>query len=258
MGTSADYWLNLQSLFDLWKTRTSSKGESNEIARKAELYTFPVREISKRKWITDKATADELEAELCRFFETDSLKTLPIAATKADHEQPLTKQQIAWLYRTKHLAQTMDHIPYSRAKLKASLQSLRELLQHPEDTAGVTNVLSEAGVRLLVVEGLPGLKLDGVCYWLDDTPVIAMTMRFDRIDNFWFVLRHEIDHVLRADAKGLDVKQVTPDSIDTTMKLESHTDSESIANEAASDFCVPNAALSDFIATKPRRFQASK
>ena len=131
LGTSADYWLNLQSLFDLWKTRTSSKGESNEIARKAELYTFPVREMAKRKWITDKATADELEAALCRFFETDSLTTLPIAAKKADHEQPLTKHQIAWLYRTKHLAQTMDHVPYSRAKLKASLKSLRELLQHP-------------------------------------------------------------------------------------------------------------------------------
>jgi len=132
------------------------------------------------------------------------------------------------------------------------------LLQHPEDTAGVANVLSEVGVRLLVVEGLPGLKLDGVCFWLDDTPVIAMTMRFDRIDNFWFVLRHEIEHVLRADAKGLDIKQVTPDSIDTTMKLETHTDSESIANEAASDFCVPNAALSGFIASKPSRFSGVK
>ena len=42
------------------------------------------------------------------------------------------------------------------------------------------------------------------------------------------------------------------------MKLESHTDSESIANEAASDFCVPHAALSDFIATKPRRFSGVK
>jgi len=34
--------------------------------------------------------------------------------------------------------------------------------------------------------------------WLDDkSPVIALSMRFDRIDNFWFVLRHELEHVLR-------------------------------------------------------------
>lgn len=34
------------------------------------------------------------------------------------------------------------------------------------------------------------------------TPVTGMSLRRDNIDNFWFVLRHEIEHVLRGD--GID------------------------------------------------------
>ena len=58
----------------------------------------------------------------------------------------------------------------------------------------------ECGVRFVVVEPLTQSKIDGVCFWLDSrSPVIGLSMRFDRIDNFWFVLRHEIEHVLKRD-----------------------------------------------------------
>ena len=47
-------------------------------------------------------------------------------------------------------------------------------------------------------EALPSSKIDGVCLWLDQhSPVIGMSLRFDRIDNFWFVLGHEIEHALK-------------------------------------------------------------
>jgi HTH-type transcriptional regulator/antitoxin HigA len=49
-----------------------------------------------------------------------------------------------------------------------------------------------------MVEALPGSKIDGVCFWLNEvSPVVAVSSRFDRIDNFWFVLRNELEHVDR-------------------------------------------------------------
>ena len=54
-----------------------------------------------------------------------------------------------------------------------------------------------AGVRFVIVEGLPGSKIDGVCVWLGAQPVIGLTLRLDRPDNLCFVLRHEIEHVLQ-------------------------------------------------------------
>ena len=62
----------------------------------------------------------------------------------------------------------------------------------------VPKLLKKCGIRYVVVQTLPGTKIDGVCFWLNDrSPLIGMTVRFDRVDNFWFVLRHELEHVIR-------------------------------------------------------------
>lgn len=45
---------------------------------------------------------------------------------------------------------------------------------------------------------MPQTYLDGAAFLLpDNTPIIGMTLRFDRIDNFWFVLFHELIHVIK-------------------------------------------------------------
>ena len=105
-------------------------------------------------------------------------------------------------------------------------------------------------MRFVIVESLTAAKIDGVCFWLDDrSPVIGMTMRHDRIDNFWFVLRHECEHVLRGDGR-VDV------ALDTELEKERAgtgsdlTEQERLANEAAADFCVPTKTLKQFIARK--------
>ena len=69
----------------------------------------------------------------------------------------------------------------------------------------------------MVVEALPGSKIDGACFWLDPTtPVIAMSLRFDRIDNFWFVLRHELEHVLQRHGQSAPVLDIELDGGTTT------------------------------------------
>ena len=111
--------------------------------------------------------------------------------------------QLAWLFRVKAMASQQVVPAYSRAKLLAAVDKLKALTLSPEEVRHVPRILAEAGVRLVLVEPMAGSKMDGACFWLeDDKPVIGMTLRFDRIDNFWFVLRHEIEHVLREDGKA--------------------------------------------------------
>lgn len=60
----------------------------------------------------------------------------------------------------------------------------------------VPGVLANAGVRFLIVEILPTTRIDGVCLWLDaSSPVVALSLRYDRIDAFWHTLLHECAHV---------------------------------------------------------------
>jgi len=111
-------------------------------------------------------------------------------------------------------------------------------------------ILMESGVRLIFVEGLPAGKIDGVCFWLDDTaPVIGISMRYDRIDNFWFVLRHEIEHVLRRDGMS---EEVIDDELEGQRASTdpSLSEQERAANIAAADFCAPTAKVDSFIARK--------
>jgi HTH-type transcriptional regulator/antitoxin HigA len=160
----------------------------------------------------------------------------------------LSPAQLAWLFRAKHLAAELSVPSYSDAKLRAAIESLRPLLRGPEETKHVPSVLSRAGVRYVIVEGLPSNKIDGVCFWLNSTsPVIAMTLRHDRIDNFWFVLRHEVEHVLRGDGKGKELVDIEPDSeLDGAVSYVAK--GEQIANQAAANFCVARDRLDDFVA----------
>ena len=66
-------------------------------------------------------------------------------------------------------------------------------------------ILAECGIRYVVVEKLPRARIDGACFWIDGAPVIGMALQRDMIDNFWFVLRHEIEHVLQRDGQHAEV-----------------------------------------------------
>jgi HTH-type transcriptional regulator / antitoxin HigA len=143
----------------------------------------------------------------------------------------------------------MPSVAYSERALGKALPVLRELLTVPEGVEQVPRVLAECGVRFVIVEPVPGSKIDGVCFWLDrkhPAPVIGMSLRLDKIDNFWFVLRHEIEHVLRG--HGREEAIVDRDSEGTPVEAEGQRgEEERIANEAGGAFGVSEADMADFI-----------
>ena len=162
-----------------------------------------MREITKRNWIALSDNLDVIEHRVCRFFEIANLNERPALAhaAKAVQYDERTALQYAWLYRAKELAEASQVAPYSAQKLRAALAKTRALLVAAEEIRQVPKILADAGVRFVIIEFLPGAKIDGATFWLGDTPVIAMSLRFDRVNNFWFVLRHEIEHVLNQDGK---------------------------------------------------------
>jgi HTH-type transcriptional regulator/antitoxin HigA len=251
-GIDASKFLALQSAFDLAKARITAQSDPKRTTR-AHLQGLPLAEMIKRGWINAKDVRDpRIEEEVVRFFDRNRVEDIPIlphSAKKTEVDEQATPLQIAWLYRVRKIASEMLVARYSPEALAATISKLKPLLVSPEGARKVPRLLAEAGVRFLVVETLPGAKIDGVCFWLNDrSPVIALTMRFDRIDNFWFVLRHEIEHVLRGHGKD----QVILDSdLSGDTSANSHvTEEERVANEAAADFCVPKKMMDAFVARK--------
>src|SRR6267154_1018579 len=139
---------------------------------------------------------------------------------------------------------------YSEDALRKNLGRIRSHLLDKDDLIRIPEILRECGVRFALVEALPKSKIDGVCVWVDGQPAIGMTTRLDRLDNFAFVLRHEIEHILRGD--GLDVSFSPVDDFDSTdfEGTSDKSEEEKRANDAASEFCIPKAQFNSFLARK--------
>lgn len=98
--------------------------------------------------------------------------------------------------------------------------------------------LAEKGIALVLLPVLPHTKLDGAAMLdADGAPVVGMTLRQDRIDNFWFTLTHELVHAW----KHLPEKEwvITDEGIEDSAEDDAK---EAEANRIARDAFIPHAA----------------
>jgi len=242
-GTSAQLWLNLESSYQL--SRLKHDG-SDEISRRAKLYEkAPVKELLRRRWIEPSENLDVLEKRVCDFL---SAELVSHAARKSTaYSELIPPAQHAWLLRARQLSRSVNVGPYSSASFERLLDQLRKLLQSAVEVRHVPRLLAEAGIRFVVVEPLPQTRVDGATMWLsDNSPAIALSLRSDRIDWFWFTLMHELAHVKYQDGKDkimLDVDLMGESDQEKPAKPEY----ELRADTFAAEFLVPSADLQDFI-----------
>lgn len=243
LGTGPELWMNLESQYQLSKVRPSGQAS---IAKKAELHSkFPVREMIKRGWIEATKSVEVLERQLLDFFGMESIDSTPTfmhAAKKQSYDET-SLQQLAWLCRARSLAFAAPVEKFSESKLSHAISELREQVEFVDAARGVATILSRAGIRFVIVEGLAGSKIDGACFWLDKTaPVIAMSLRFDRVDNFWHTLFHELDHVRHKEGMSQPIIEIDIQSNDQKPECEIR------ANDSAADTLIPTKELEGFIA----------
>lgn len=259
LGIPADRLLELQKSYDLAKARITMIPDKRRYIRAHLFGGLPVGEMIKRGWIRAGGVRDvsNVETELARFFGVDSpdqIEILPHVAKKTIVNGGISPAQVAWLYRIKQIANQLLVRRCSPTSVRNAIPKLSNLLLAKEEIRKVPRILNESGIRYVIVESLPGAKIDGVCFWLDETsPVIGMSLRHDRIDNFWFVLRHELEHVIKLHGQVAAMLDVDLEE-NIAIKVADIPDEERIANEAAADFCVPSESMESFIARKSPLF----
>ncbi len=246
----AEFFANLQQAYDLAQARPP---DPSVAARRQMQSAYPIREMIKRGWIEMSDTA-MMEMQLARFFEVEDSDHIPHmahAAKKSSYEErDVSPAQLAWLFRVRQIAKSISVPRYSEKVLIAAAKDMQSLLVAPDDARHVPKILMECGIRFILVEKLPTAKIDGVCFWLDDTsPVIGMTTARDKIDNFWFVLRHEIEHVLHRHGREQEIIDVDLDGAGASTG-DAVPQEERVANVAAAEFCVPTDKLTSFIQRK--------
>ena len=166
---------------------------------------FPLKQMARRKWIRDVAdlrgNAEQLIHELAG---RAGVQPAAVAALyrKNDHQRITAKTDAyalnAWCWQV--MAEANSHLPDHACNpgtvTPEFLQELAGLSPAEDGPAQARDFLREHGIALEVVEHLPRAHLDGAALRLSDGhPVIGLTLRDDRIDNFWFTLLHELAHV---------------------------------------------------------------
>jgi HTH-type transcriptional regulator/antitoxin HigA len=248
-GTSAQLWMNMESAYQLSKLKT----DATPVTRRAKLYTlFPVKEMLKRGWIETSENLDVLEARFAAFCGMDTLDEAPrfhsYAARRTSYDETESSPMLTvWLYRARQLARGLAVGKFSAKSADNAIALLKPLMASPEDIRQAPRILAEAGIRLVLVEPFPGMKVDGVCFWLDaSAPVIAMTLRFDRIDNFWFVLMHELRHVANKD--GQDGNAIVDENLGADgNERGDKPEFETKADNEAAEAIIAASVLNDFV-----------
>lgn len=181
---------------------------------------FPVKEMYRRNWFEGfsgsldaaVANAEELIKELVK----GSLdKPVQAAARQRVRSGGSVNWSalLAWQCRVITLAkkEIMTNKYNQRTITDEWLTKLAHLSREENGPKMAIEHLRNSGIRVVVEFHLPNTYLDGAAFLLSDgSPVIGMTLRHDRLDNFWFVLFHELVHIIKHLHKG-DIESIFDD-----------------------------------------------
>ena len=199
---------------------------------------FPVKEMSRRGWLSNLASKAATTAEdAVRGFITDAGLQFGTASFRrtisGEAQSPSTRYSLyAWLARVVQRARALKPkvARYDHSALSSSF--LRELAQLSWLERGpllAVEFLNKHGIVVVIEEHLKGTQLDGAALRdTDGTPIVGLTLRYDRIDNFWFTLLHEVVHLW----KHVDEQEAFLDDLDASSEDRREAEANRLAREA--------------------------
>ena len=251
-GTSAELWMNLEANYRLHLAKQHQIDA--EIARRSQLYSLaPVPEMIKRGWVDDISALGRLENQVWAFLGiSSSLETPRLTANlrRATTHDPALNAQVAWLKRVESLTRKQRVGSFSRTGLRKAIPDLLSLATSPEDLAKLPPLLLGQGVRFFIVPQISRTYIDGAAWLSDQGPTIGLTLRYDRIDAFWFTLLHEVAHLVLGHSAV---------NVDNLFDEQRDVDSiEQDANALAQKWLVDEDALQLFVKRTKPYFARSK
>jgi HTH-type transcriptional regulator/antitoxin HigA len=116
---------------------------------------------------------------------------------------------------------------YSRHSVELLTRTLSDLTMRPDGVSEFVRLLTQAGVKFIVLAPVRETHLDGACFMDGANPVLVYTGRYGTVDHFWFTMAHELTHIL----DHLDVDEpVLLDLMEPALGIEEHADKGALAS----------------------------
>ena len=169
---------------------------------------FPLAELSKRDWFpTFKGTVhrlkeyaeDLMRPKIDRLLEQCASPILPSGSLNRfrGKREINIHSLVAWQARVVEEAILRPlKADYSEDSIQQLLENIARLTVFDEGPLLARELLNKNGIHLIIERHFNGTFLDGgIMVLTNGTPVIGLTLRYDRLDNFWFSLMHELAHL---------------------------------------------------------------
>ena len=174
---------------------------------------FPLSEMVKRHWFPEfegrandlAERGEELLGPLlfpngrdCRELDMAARQGMRKGSTPDDYAL------WAWQARVLKLSEETTLGTYDpEAMTEALMRSVIGLSQLDDGPIQARRLLEKNGIAVVILHYLPGTHLDGLSMMRPDGhPIVSLTLRHDRLDNFWFTLAHELAHIVLHLSKG--------------------------------------------------------
>ena len=216
---SAADWMSMQNQYDISKLQ-----RQEEIQQQKDLierWNFLKGYLNLNYMKKKLRLADDLSQSLNAILgylainEVDEIKLKQEAVMgyfrKSEKASTDPVNLLTWLCVVRHRSdeEKLDK-GFDIAKVDNLISELNSLFYvNKQVIESATKLLNSYGIKFIVEEKLDRMAVDGVSFWSGDNPTIVMTKRMNRIDNFAFVLCHELGHIVKhlyveKDAEFLD------------------------------------------------------
>lgn len=196
--------LNIPAASLIAVAKTSEKNDADAI----DYSRFPLSEMWNAGCFKNfKVTLQEVKAStknwIDRFFEGENLTAVmhrraPQAQSGGKQSDDLALQiwRVCALKKSREI-ELPKKLFDSNCMTQEWFRDLARLSQYDEGPRLAQQHLQKIGIAMVIQPHFKGTYLDGAAMLDGKRPVVALTLRYDRIDNFWFVLFHELAHVLK-------------------------------------------------------------
>lgn len=158
-------------------------------------------EMNKRGYFDDLKDKAKEKADLLKlFFESINRQSTVQALLRQSSYRTATSDKTALTAWTGFVLKKADTVKIpDNADGSININFMHELVRLSVDDIGplkARDLLLSKGIKLIIEPAFPKTRIDGATIFTEEYPIIGLTLRHDRLDNFWFTLMHELAHIV--------------------------------------------------------------
>ncbi len=206
IGTSVNYWLNLQNIYDSLIAEFKSEEELEAERKVFELIDY--KYFKKNYKLLDYSGNKDLQiGGVRKFLDVATLTVLKkrdmavnYRSSKYELDDKSTVCANIMVQIAANIALHTDAPRYDKRKFERAVQfALRQTTNHEKFYPLLRDEFNKAGVIFVILPNINGSTINGATKKIGNKIMLMVNDRKLGADSFWFTLFHEIGHIINGD-----------------------------------------------------------